>query len=154
MKNRLMNVLFALMAFVTLPCFAQLSGTDFGVSGVRIQQTVQEAVVIDVVKSNVAVEASGMARVAGGGIGAAACATAMQNSSNWMARTALTTACGVAGERIANQFAGGNTVAQTFIVRLASGQTLAVTQADPDIFAGQRVYVLQGQGTRIVKAGV
>ncbi len=154
MKNRLMTVLFALVAFVSLPSFAQLSGTDYGIGGVRAQQGVQEAVVVDVVKSNVAVEASGMARMAGGGIGAAACASAMQNSSNFLARAALTTACGVAGERIANQIGSSNTAAQTFIVRMANGQTLAVTQADPDIFVGQRVYVLQGQGTRIVKAGV
>jgi outer membrane lipoprotein SlyB len=154
MKNRLMTVLFALVAFVSLPSFAQFSGTDFGMGGVRVQQVVQEAVVIDVVKSNVAVEASGMARMAGGGIGAAVCATAMHDSSNYLARAALTTACGVAGERIANQVGSSNTAAQTFVVRMANGQTLAVTQADPDIFVGQRVYVLQGQGTRIVKAGV
>lgn len=153
MKNRLMNVLFALVAFVSLPVFAQFSGTDFGMGGVRAQQSVQEAVVIDVVRSNVAVEASPMARMAGGGIGVAACASAMSGTSNWAARAALSTACGVAGERIANQFSGSNTPAQTFIVRMASGQTMAITQADPDIFVGQRVYVLQGQGTRIVKAG-
>jgi outer membrane lipoprotein SlyB len=62
--------------------------------------------------------------------------------------------CAAVGERAANALAAERAEAQTFIVQTDGGETIAVTQRDPGIQRGQRVYVLTGQGTRIVKAGV
>lgn len=152
MKARIFNVIFLVIAFFASPVFAQLSGTDYGYGSVRTQQNVVEGVVVDVVASRVTQDASPTSRVVGGALGVATCATALRNNSNWLLKTAAMTTCGVVGERIGNHVGTTNSGAQTFIVKTSTGQTLAVTQGDPDIVVGQRVYVLTGQGMRVVKA--
>lgn len=152
MKTRFFEVIFLAMTFFAAPAFAQLSGADYGYGSVRMQQNVVEGVVVDVVASQVTQDANPMARMAGGALGVATCASAMRSNSNWILKTAAMTTCGVVGERIGNQVGTTHSAAQTFIVKTSSGQTLAVTQGDPDIVVGQRVYVLTGQGMRVVKA--
>lgn len=143
----------ALFAFFANPAFAQLSGIDYGVDGVRSAQGVQQGVVVDVVASVVSSEASPAARIAGGALGGAACTAVTSHWSSWVARAAVATACAAGGERVANTVATSRDAARTFIVRIDGGGTVAVTQVDPGIYRGQRVYVLTGQGTRIVPAG-
>lgn len=154
MLKQLYATLIALAILIsTAPARAQFSGAEYGVAGVRTTQAVKEGVVVDVIASAVATEASAPARMLGGAVGLAACAKATSRMS-WQASIATAAACGAIGERIAHSFASQQNAAQTFIVRIDAGGLIAVTQVDPDIQKGQRVFVLTGQGTRIVKAGV
>lgn len=154
MKNRVIAVLIALAAWLATPAMAQLSGADYGSGGVRVQQSVRAGVVLDVVGSTVTGDASYASRAIGGGLGGAACAAVTDKWGSWAARAAAMATCAAVGERAANALAAERDEAQTFIVQTDGGETIAVTQRDPGIQRGQRVYVLTGQGTRIVKAGV
>lgn len=154
MKNRVIAALIVLASWLAMPAMAQLSGSDYGMGGVRVQQGVKAGVVVDVVGSTVTGEASYAARAIGGGLGGAACAAITERWGSWAGRAAAMATCAAVGERAANALATDREAAQTFIVQVDGGETIAVTQRDPGIQRGQRVYVLTGQGTRIVKAGV
>lgn len=143
----------ALCACVSL-AHAQFGGTDYGANDVRRSATAQPGVVIDVVASDLSVEASSTARIVGATGAGLACTLGSRGMSDWSTRTALIGLCGLAGERVGSAFGSESRRASTLIVRADDNRVIAVVQEDPSIRVGSRVYVINGgNSTRVVLAG-
>jgi hypothetical protein len=104
------------------------------------------------VDSTIHVEAPAVARIGAAAIATAACGQASRKWQSWAARGGVLTACGAAGERIGAQLGSRQVAGHTFIVRLDTGRTVGVMQADGGIQVGDRVYLLRGRGDRILRA--
>jgi hypothetical protein len=135
--------------------YAQYGGADHEPNAVRSGMAVKSGVVVEVLASQVAEEASTSSRLTGSAIGCLLRARAA--TSHWDsygARAGALTACGAIAERVVNSVASGTVAVQTFIARIDDGgQQVAAVQKDPDIRKVDRVYAL-GQGTRILKAEI
>lgn len=148
-----MKKIILAIAALTLTTFghAQFSGTDYNSNDVRRAMPAQTAVVIDVVSSDLAVQATGTSRVVGAAAAGLACGAATRKMSDWQSRTAVVGLCGLMGERAGAVFGAETRKASTLIVKLSSGSVLAVAQEDPNIRVGSQVYVLQGGSeTRVI----
>ena len=139
--------------FVSAMAHAQFGGTDYNSNDVRRAMPAQSGVVIDVVSSDIAVEASGVSRAVGATAAGLACGAGTRGVSDWASRTAVIGLCGLLGERVGNAFGGETRKASTLIVRVDGSNVLAVAQEDLNIRVGSRVYVLaNGGSTRVVLA--
>jgi outer membrane lipoprotein SlyB len=139
--------------FISTIANAQFGGTDYNSNDVRRAMPAQTGVVIDVVSSEIDVQASGVSRTVGAAAAGLACGVGTQNMSNWSARAAVMGLCGLAGERAGAAFGNETRKASTLIVRLDGANVIAVAQEDPNIHIGSRVYVLSNGGaTRVVLA--
>lgn len=139
--------------FVSAMAHAQFGGADYNANDVRRAMPAQTGVVIDVVSSDIAVEASGVSRAVGATAAGLACGVATRSMSDWASRTAVIGLCGLFGERVGSAFGGETRKASTLIVRVDGANVLAVAQEDPNIQVGSRVYVLaNGGATRVVLA--
>lgn len=134
--------------------YPQYGGADYEPNAVRSGMAVKSGVVVEVLASQVAEEASTSSLVTGSAIGCLLRARATSHWDSYGARWRVAT-CGAIAEREVNSVASGTVAVQTFIVRMdESGQQVAAVQKDPDIREGDRVYVTLGQGMRILKAGI
>lgn len=152
-----MKKYFAGAAFLlfTALASAQFGGADYGAQDVRRAMPAQTGVVIDVVASELRVDASGLARTAGAATSGLLCAAGSRNMTDWGTRAAFVGLCGLAGERIGSAVGGDTRATSTLIVRGDDSRVIAVMQEDPNIRIGSRVYVLgAGNTTRVVLASV
>lgn len=139
--------------FVSFMAHAQFGGTHYNTNDVRRTMPAQTGVVIDVISSDIAVEASGVSRAVGATAAGLACGAGTRNMSDWVARTAVMGLCGLVGERVNSAFGGESRKASTLIVRVNGANVIAVAQEDPNIRTGSQVYVLSnGAVTRVVLA--
>lgn len=153
MKQKVLTlIVWLVLTLMSTTTHAQFSGTDYGTESARVAQGVESGVVVDVVASTLQAEAPVAARVAGGAIVGALCGRVTDRWNSWTARAGVMTACAAGGERIGAALGSTATLANTIIVRLDSGRMLAVVQGDQQFQKDQKVWVLQGQGTRIVDA--
>jgi hypothetical protein len=130
--------------------YAQYGSADHDEpNAVRSGMAVKSAVVVEVLASQVAEEASTSSRVTGSAIGCQLRARATSHWDSYGTRAGALRACG------AISVASGTLAVRTFIARIDDGgQQVAAVQNDPDIRKVDRVYVTLGQGTRILKAGI
>lgn len=150
MKKFLVAAVFFLFSALAS---AQFGGADYGGQDVRKAMPAQMAVVIDVVRSEMRVDASGVGRAAGAATSGLLCAAGSRQMSDWGTRAAFVSLCGLAGERLGSAFGGETRVASTLIVRGEDSRIFAVMQEDSNIRVGSRVYVLSsGATTRVVLA--
>ena len=145
-------LVLAVLAISSL-AHAQFGGTDYTGSDVRRASPAQAGVVIDVVSSNLSVEASSTSRIVGATGASLACTMGSRRMSDWSSRAALIGLCGLVGERAGNAFNGETRRASTLIVRGDDNHVIAVVQEDPNIQVGSKVYVINsGNATRVVLA--
>lgn len=146
-------LVLALLACVSL-AHAQFGGTDYGSNDVRRASAVQTGVVIDVVSSDLSVDANSTTRIAGASGASLACALGSRRMSDWSARAAVIGLCGLAGERASAFIGSESRKASTLIVRGDDNRMISVVQEDPSIQVGSKVYVINGgNSTRVVLAG-
>lgn len=143
----------AFLAFASL-AHAQFGGTDYSGSDVRRAAPTQMGMVIDVVASDLSVDASSVSRIVGATAAGLACTLGSRQMRDLSTRAALVGLCGLAGERAGSLFGSDMRRASTLIVRGDDNRVIAVVQEDPGIQIGSKVYVINGGGTtRVVLAG-
>jgi hypothetical protein len=126
--------------------YAQYGGADHEPNAVRSGMAVKSGVVVEVLASQVAEEASTLSRVTGSAIGCLPPARATSHWDSYGARAGALTACGAIAERVVNSVASGTVAVQTFIARIDDGgQQVAAVQKDPDIRKVDRVYLTWGR---------
>ncbi|MBI2770570.1 MAG: hypothetical protein HYX47_13170 [Burkholderiales bacterium] len=153
MKQKVLTlIVWLVLTLVSTIARAQFSGADYGSDSARVAQSAESGVVVDVVASTLQTEAPAAARIAGTAFAGALCGRVTDRWNSWAARAGMMTACAAGGERIGAALGSTAAPAITIIVRLDSGRTMAVVQGDQQFQRDQRVWVLQGQGTRIVEA--
>jgi len=153
-----MKTLFVtLIALLSINAYAiDTRGTAYEADETRRVQSVLVGIVEDVREVDID-ERSGFSEAAGTGIGAAIGGIVGQGVGNGNGKTVATILLGVLGG------IGGNAIEAKmnsahgleFIVTLTNGNTIAVTQAmDNDgrsIIPGDRVRIVEGKNTRVVK---
>lgn len=153
MKQKVLAlIVWIALTLMSTTAHAQFSGTDYASESARVAQSVESGVVVDVIVSTLEAQAPIATRVAGGAAAGALCGRVTDRWSSWAARGGAMTACAAVGERIGAALGGTAAPASTIIVRLDSGRMLAVVQGNLRFPRDQRVWVLQGPGTRIVDA--
>lgn len=155
MKKKILTmIVWLVFTLVSTSTHAQLAGSDYGGSSARVVQGVEGGVIVDVLVSSVHTDAPVVARVAGSALVGAGCSRLTAQWSSWAARAGVIAACAAGGERPGATLGRGVIAAKTLIVKLDSGRTLAVMQADEGFQKDERVWVLSGQGTRVMHAGL
>lgn len=127
---------------------------DYEMGAMRRAAPVDQGVVLQTRWVTLTVPASTQSRVAGGVVGAGVCAGMSSRVGDWAVRGALSTACALGGERLANRAATEQRDALEVIVKLANGRVVAVTQevGSEELMPGDTVYIIRGgQADRVVK---
>jgi len=147
-------LLFALLGFLPGQAHAQGFG-QMEVPGAqgRAVLNVQFGIVLDVQATTIEVEAPNQNRAIGGVIGAAMGAFAARDSS-WQGQGLAGSIGAFLGDRIANTVSKERRPATEVVVRLESGQMLAIVQENAvPLAVGDPVYLVgQYPAVRVVKA--
>jgi len=132
-----------------------LGSQDYQAQEARRVGYVDEGTIVNVRNVEITVEASARDRVSGAAVAGVGCALVGRRMSDWTARAALSTLCGLGGERIANSAATHVVQSVELIVKLKDGRLVAVTQQDEGtVFSkGQTVFVIRSGGTDRVVGG-
>ena len=151
MKKLSRKIAVVCLALVCSLAQAQYAGTDYTTQDARRAMPAQLGVIIDVVSSNLDVEASGLSRTVGATAGGLVCAAGSRRIADWGARAAVIGLCGLASERISSAVGAESRRTSTLIVRTDDSRVFSVMQEDPTLRVGSRVYVLSGgNATRVV----
>lgn len=126
---------------------------DYSSQDARRVSSVEKGKVIQIRSVLIEVEARSDSRLAGAVIAGAGCAILTRNISDWTVRGAVTAACGVGGERIANRRSSETREAWEILVLLENGRAVSVTQEDGDFLkAGDGVYIVHSRDAdRVLK---
>lgn len=129
----------------------ELSGSQYDRNEVRTLQTAKVGVVKASRPVTITVEAPTESRVVGGVVGAVAAGLLGRNIDGG-AKYVLATLGGVGGEYVARNVGREVRAATEYIVTMASGVTIAVTQANDSTYigVGETVALLEGRQARIV----
>lgn len=127
---------------------------NFGVGGIRQQNSVLEGTVVHVAPASLHVPADTGTRVVGATVPGVLCAAASRKAG-WQVSAALGVACGAIGEQVARRAGAEEREAVELVVRLSSGALLSVAQQGytSDFARGDKVFVMRGGGVdRVVRA--
>jgi outer membrane lipoprotein SlyB len=133
-----------------------LSSSNVGTNEARHTLGVEAGVVIDTSAATIEREARNETRAAGAAVGAALGAVvADRGKTSWVKTSLLGLAGGLTGDAIARRASEENLPAQQVVVKLDNGRLMAVIQqvTDSPLAVGERVYVVQGVTTRVVRNG-